>query len=87
MIKSLACGTPVVAWNCGSVPEIINDEKTGFIVDSIDLAVHALDKVANLNRYDCRKEFKERFTARRMAEDYLRIYQKIIGEKILVKAV
>jgi len=87
MIESLACGTPVVAWNCGSVPEIIKDGKTGFIVDSIDSAIYALDKVANLNRYDCRREFEERFTARRMAEEYLHIYQKIAKKEILLKAV
>ena len=86
MIESLACGTPVVAWNCGAVPEIIKDGKTGFIVDNIDSAVYALNKVVNLNRYDCRKEFEKRFTARRMAEEYLRIYQRITKKEILLKA-
>jgi Glycosyltransferase len=87
MIESLACGTPVVAWNCGSVPEIIKDGKTGFIVDNIDSAVRALDKIADLNRYDCRKEFEEKFTARRMAEEYLHIYERITKKEILLKVV
>ncbi len=86
MIESLACGTPVVAWNCGSVPEIIKDGETGFIVDNIDSAVHALDKVANLNRHNCRKEFEKRFTARRMAEEYIHIYQRVMEKEILPKA-
>lgn len=87
MIESLACGTPVVAWRCGSVPEIIEDGKTGFIVKSIEEAVFVLDKVSTLNRENCRKSFEKRFTAKRMAEDYIRIYQNIISKKILLKAV
>ena len=87
MIEALACGTPVVAWRCGSVPEIIEDGKTGFIVESIEQAVIALDKVKNLDRKSCRESFEKRFTAKRMAEEYVRVYQKITSKEVLLKAV
>jgi len=87
MIEALACGTPVVAWRCGSVPEIIEDGKTGFIVDSIDSAVEALYKVKTLDRKACRKSFEKRFTAKRMAEEYIHVYRSIISKEILLKAV
>ena len=87
MVEALACGTPVVAWNCGSVPEIIENGKTGFIVESIESAVKALDKVKDLNREDCRKSFEKRFTAKRMAQDYVHVYQTITPKEILLKAV
>jgi len=87
MIEALACGTPVVAWKCGSVPEIIEDGKTGFIVESIDSAVKALDKVKDIDRRSCRESFERRFTAKRMAEDYVRVYQKITSREALLKAV
>ena len=87
MIEALACGTPVVAWRCGSVPEIIEDGKTGFIIDSIDSAVEALYKVKTLDRKACRKCFEKRFTAKRMAEEYIHVYRNIISKEILLKAV
>ncbi len=87
MIEALACGTPVVAWRCGSVPEIIEDGKTGFIVESIEQAVIALDKVKNLDRKSCRESFEKRFTAKRMAEEYVRVYQKLTSREALLKAV
>jgi glycosyltransferase involved in cell wall biosynthesis len=87
MIEALACGTPVVAWRCGSVPEIIEDGKTGFIVESIEEAVSALDKVESLDRNVCRKRFEERFTAKRMAEEYIRVYQKLTSKEALLKAI
>ena len=86
MIESMACGTPVVAWNCGSVPEIIEHGKTGFIVESIEEALEALDKVKDLDRAYCRKVFERRFTARRMAEEYLKLYQELSKETFLLKA-
>ncbi|MGB9668271.1 MAG: glycosyltransferase, partial [Thermosulfidibacteraceae bacterium] len=78
MIEALACGTPVVAWNLGSVPEIIENGKTGFIVESIEDAVKALDKIKDLDRSYCRKSFERKFTARRMAEDYIRVYNELL---------
>lgn len=75
MIEAFACGTPVIAFNNGSVPEIIDHGKTGFIVNSVEQAVRAVKKVHELNRKHCRDVFEERFSARRMASDYLSIYQ------------
>jgi len=87
MIEALACGTPVVAWNCGSVPEIIEHGRTGFIVNSIDEAVLALDNIKNISRLECRKCFEERFTSRVMAENYLKVYMNLVGVQPLRKAV
>ncbi len=77
MIEAMACGTPVIAWNHGSVPEIIEDGVTGFIVESEPEAAAALARVHTLDRRRIRAEFEARFTARRMAADYLKIYQRI----------
>lgn len=77
MIEAMACGTPVIAFNCGSVPEVIDDGVTGFIVNSIEEAVQALRKVPELDRRKCRKIFEQRFTSRRMALDYLALYQQV----------
>ena len=77
MIEAMACGTPVVAFNCGSVPEVIDDGVTGFIVNDIDEAVAAVGKVHTLDRARVRATFDRRFTARRMAEDYVELYQEL----------
>jgi glycosyltransferase involved in cell wall biosynthesis len=77
MIEALACGTPVIAWRQGSVPEVLTDGVTGFIVESLDEAVAAVDRVAALDRRVCRQVFEERFSAGRMARDYLSIYRRL----------
>jgi glycosyltransferase involved in cell wall biosynthesis len=77
MIEALACGTPVIAWRCGSVPEVISDGVTGFIVDSVEHAVQAVIRVASLRREACRNAFEERFEAARMARDYVEIYRRL----------
>jgi len=77
MIESMACGTPVIAFNCGSVPEVIDPGLTGFIVNSIDEAVAAAGKVHTLDRARVRATFDRRFTARRMAEDYVDLYETL----------
>jgi glycosyltransferase involved in cell wall biosynthesis len=79
MIEAMACGTPVIAWDHGSVSEIIEDGVTGFIVDDIGEAVRAVARVPSLSRPRIRQEFERRFTARRMALDYLAIYERIVG--------
>ncbi len=81
MIESLACGTPVIAWRCGSVPEVIENSKTGFIVNSMDEAEKAVEMVNSLDRAVCRRSFEERFTAKRMAMDYLKIYNDLVEER------
>jgi glycosyltransferase involved in cell wall biosynthesis len=80
MIESMACGTPVVAFRAGAVPEVIDDGVTGFIVDTMEQAVLATASACALSRERCREAFEERFAARRMALDYTRIYSKVIAE-------
>jgi glycosyltransferase involved in cell wall biosynthesis len=78
MIEAMACGTPVIAYNHGSVPEIIEDGITGFIVSNEAEAVAALQRVHTLNRSNIRKRFEARFTASRMAQDYVDIYESLV---------
>lgn len=75
MIESLACGTPVIGWRCGSVPEIVEPGRTGFVCDDLAEAVAAVEDVGALDRALCRRAFEERFSVERMAEDYVRIYR------------
>jgi len=79
MIEAMACGTPVIAYRRGSVPEIMEDGVTGFVVDGVDEAVKAVQRIANLDRSRCRHVFDQRFTAARMAQDYLKIYRRLIA--------
>jgi glycosyltransferase involved in cell wall biosynthesis len=76
MIESMACGTPVIAFRGGSVPELIEDGVTGYIVDNVDEAIEAVKRVPELSRESCRHAFETRFTAQRMAADYLKIYDQ-----------
>ena len=78
MIEAMACGTPVIAFNRGSVPEIIDEGLTGFIVEDATAAVAAVGRLGQLNRSAVRKQFEARFTARRMALDYLAAYRSLI---------
>ncbi len=80
MIESMACGTPVIAFNCGSVPEVIDDGVSGYIVNDIDGAVDALGKLDKLDRGTVRATFEKRWTSRRMAEDYVNVYQSLIDK-------
>jgi glycosyltransferase involved in cell wall biosynthesis len=80
IIEAMACGTPVIAWNNGSVPEIIEEGKAGFIVNAVDEAVAAVNKLFLIKRNKVRKVFEERFTARRMALNYIDIYQRMIQQ-------
>lgn len=76
MIEAMACGTPVVAFNHGSVPEIIEDGVSGFVVENVAEARDAVAQAARLPRAGIRHAFERRFTARRMAEDYVALYQR-----------
>jgi glycosyltransferase involved in cell wall biosynthesis len=78
MIEAMACGTPVIALRIGSVPEVVDDGVTGFIVDDEATAASAAEELHLLDRTVIRAVFEQRFTARRMAEDYIRIYKKLI---------
>jgi glycosyltransferase involved in cell wall biosynthesis len=77
MIEAMACGTPVIAYNRGSVPEIIEEGLTGFIVEDENGAIGAVDRLGHLSREKVRRRFEERFTARRMAQDYLSVYRSL----------
>ncbi|HTJ45893.1 MAG TPA: glycosyltransferase family 4 protein [Kofleriaceae bacterium] len=77
MIEAMACGTPVIAYRRGSVPEVIDHGVTGFVVDSIDEAVRAVDRCAHLDRATVRATFEARFSAARMADDYLALYDQL----------
>jgi glycosyltransferase involved in cell wall biosynthesis len=79
MIEAMACGTPVVAFRRGSVPEVMAHGVTGFVVEGVDEAVEAVAQVADLSRSDCRREFERRFDAARMARDYLEVYRRLPG--------
>ena len=74
MIEAMACGTPVVAWRCGSAAEVVDDGVTGFVVDDRGSAVRALHEACALDRRLVRARFEERFTSARMAEDHERLY-------------
>jgi glycosyltransferase involved in cell wall biosynthesis len=79
LVEALACGTPAVAFPRGAVPEILEDGVTGFLVGGVDEAVRAVGRVATLDRRRCRQAFEERFTAERMARDYLAVYERLLG--------
>jgi glycosyltransferase involved in cell wall biosynthesis len=77
MIEAMACGTPVIAFNRGSAPEVIEDDLTGFVVEDIKGAIGAIDRLSNLSREKIRQRFEERFTSRRMALDYLSLFHRL----------
>lgn len=81
MVEALACGTPVIAFPHGSVPEVLEDGETGFVVASVEEAVQAVYRLPHISRRRCRDAFDARFSARRMAEDYLAVYRHILREK------
>jgi glycosyltransferase involved in cell wall biosynthesis len=78
MIEALACGTPIIAYRRGSVPEVLEHGVTGFIVQGLEEAVKAIERIPMLSRSRCRQVFEERFSATRMASDYLTIYQQLL---------
>src|SRR5262245_31341873 len=78
MIEAMACGTPVVAYRGGAVPELVEPGQTGFVVENLKDAVKAVRRVAELSRKQCREVFEQRFTATRMARDYVRQFERLI---------
>lgn len=78
-IEAMACGTPTIAWNCGALPEIVDSGVTGFVVDSIDDAVASVPGLLRLDRRKVRAAFEKRFSAMRMAHDYVAAYERLIG--------
>jgi glycosyltransferase involved in cell wall biosynthesis len=83
MIEAMACGTPVIAWPGGSVPEVMRDGVTGFVVSNIEQAVDAVSKIETLDRSVCRGVFDAHWTSARMASDYVNLYSRLIEERQL----
>jgi glycosyltransferase involved in cell wall biosynthesis len=79
VIEAMACGTPVIAYNKGSMPELIEHGVTGFLVDTFDEAVAAIGRIGEIDRGACRRAVEERFTVERMADKYLALYEHILG--------
>lgn len=77
MIESMACGTPVIAIRRGSVPEVVDEGESGFVVDSVDEAVEAVSRIGSIPRRRCRETFDRRFTSERMARDYVEIFERL----------
>jgi glycosyltransferase involved in cell wall biosynthesis len=76
--EAMLCGTPVIAFNKGSMPELIKVEQTGYLVNTVEEAAKAVDKLTKINRSDCRAWAEERFSKERMVEDYIALYHKIL---------
>ncbi|MYZ49329.1 glycosyltransferase family 4 protein [Propylenella binzhouense] len=86
MIEAMSTGTPVVAWPCGSVPEVIEEGVSGFLVRSVPEAVAAVERAAALPRALVRERFEARFTASRMAADYVEAYESLLGDRLPLAA-
>jgi glycosyltransferase involved in cell wall biosynthesis len=87
MIEAMACGTPTLAFNRGSVPEIIENGKTGIIVSSADEAIKKLPQLLSLDRRIIRQEFERRFSAKRVAQDHIALYDELVrGEHECVQS-
>lgn len=81
LIESMACGTPVIAFRRGSMPELVRHGETGYIVDDVDGAVKAVSAVRTIERSACRADIERRFTSARMARDYVRVYQQVLDRE------
>jgi glycosyltransferase involved in cell wall biosynthesis len=81
MIESMACGTPVIAWKNGSVPEIIDDGVSGFVVNSMEESVEAVKKISSISRKKVREVFEKRFSSKVMADNYLNLYEDLKNVK------
>ena len=79
VVEAMACGTPVIATRRGSMPEIIENGVTGFLVDSVDQAVEAIDRADSIDRATVRQAIVDRFSVERMADDYIALYRRILG--------
>jgi len=81
VIEAMSCGTPVIAWNNGAMPEIVDHNKTGFICNSIEDIKNAIGNIDNIKQKDCRKRVEENFTYQVMAKNYIKLYKKLIDGK------
>jgi glycosyltransferase involved in cell wall biosynthesis len=81
VIEAMACGTPTLAFRCGSVPELMTGGTTGAVVDKMDEALPALQRILTMDRAAVRRTFETRFTAPRMANDYVALYESILNTR------
>ena len=81
VVETMACGTPVISFNKGSMSEVIADGKTGFLVDSIEEAIKALKKIDTIDRAECRRWVEKKFTVERMVNDYIKVYKSILARE------
>lgn len=79
VVEAMACGTPTIAFPRGSMPEIIRDGETGLLVDDVDAAVDAVSRIPDISRRRCRDEAERRFSSGRMVDDYVRLYERVLG--------
>jgi glycosyltransferase involved in cell wall biosynthesis len=79
VIESMACGTPVIAFDRGSMPELIENGKHGFLVNTVDEAVHAVAHISKIDRADCRRHVERHFTVERMVREYIHVYERILA--------
>jgi glycosyltransferase involved in cell wall biosynthesis len=79
VVEAMACGTPVIAYNLGSMPELVLHEKTGFLVSNINEAVEAIKNVRYINRRDCADWASSMFSRQKMTEGYLKVYAEVLG--------
>jgi glycosyltransferase involved in cell wall biosynthesis len=77
----MACGTPIIAFDRGSMPELIEDGKTGFLVNTMDEAIEAVAHIKDIDRACCRRRVEQYFTVDRMVEEYIQVYETILKNK------
>ena len=81
MVEAMACGTPVIGFDLGSVREVVKHYKTGFVVDNVKEAVNCVERITGIKRINCRKLVEEKFTVEKMVEGYEKVYKKILSLK------
>ncbi|PIV00193.1 glycosyl transferase [Candidatus Shapirobacteria bacterium CG03_land_8_20_14_0_80_39_12] len=81
LIEAMACGTPVIGMNLGSIPEVIEDQKTGFVVNTLEEAEVAIKKIDQISRKDCRERVEKHFTVEKMVDEYEKVYHQILEKK------
>jgi len=80
VVESMACGTPVIAFNKGSMPELIEHERDGFLVSNVGEAVQAIERIDQIDRKACRRTVEKRFTSEIMVKNYIGVYQEILAQ-------
>jgi len=79
LLEAMACGTPVLAFNRGGIPEILVNKKTGFLLDTVDEMVEAVGKVGQIEPLECRRHVEQHFSSRAMGLEYLKLYEKLLS--------